>query len=360
MTHIEPTDPYVELLHLPPGRRPPNHYELLGLELFCSSPERIQQAVRKQFRLVKPYQDHPVRVTREGIQDIMNAIATARVVLTDPDRKESYDRVLAVELNIDRDAHLAGRLAAPLPEFALRVVAGPSLVDERIELLEGTTYEIGASTRCALTVDPGRAAELHARVHHVDGVWCVERLAEEHGLWFNGTECTAADLNVGDIVDFGGYRFAYEAIERTSTMPNAPSRKKRRVHPPRSPAPSGQASGGPSPRGPAGRVHASRGQAPPLSLMIRSGPSIPSHTMNVLPPQRIVIGSGEAALWQLPDRRVSRLHAAVQSVGDRWEVEDLGGVNPTQVNGAEILRHILNDRDVLTIGPFEILASLRY
>lgn len=332
-------DVYSEFLNLRPGPRPPNHYELLGLELFCSSPERIQQAVRKQFRLVKPYQDHPVRVTREGIQDIMNAIATARVVLTDPKRKEAYDRALAAELSIDRDAHLAGRLAAPLPEFALRVVAGPSLVDERIELTEGTTYDIGASTRCALTVQPGRAAEVHARVRYVDGVWCVERLAEGHELWFNGAECTAADLNVGDAVDFGGYRFSFEAVAGKSP---------------------GQASSRHSPRRPARRVHASRGQAPPLSLMIRSGPSIPSHTMNVLPPQRIVIGSGEAALWQLPDRRVSRLHAAVQSVGDRWEVEDLGSVNPTQVNGAEILRHILNDRDVLTIGPFEILASLRY
>ena len=42
-------DPYTLYLGLPPGPRPPNHYDLLQLESFCSHHERIHQAARKQF-----------------------------------------------------------------------------------------------------------------------------------------------------------------------------------------------------------------------------------------------------------------------------------------------------------------------
>ena len=86
--NAESPDLYSEYLDLPAGPRPPNYYELLGLELFCIHHERIHQAVRKQFRIIKRFHDHHDRDTREAIQDVMNAIATARVVLTDPQQKE--------------------------------------------------------------------------------------------------------------------------------------------------------------------------------------------------------------------------------------------------------------------------------
>ena len=168
------SDPYTDYLGLPPGPRPPHYYELLGLELFCSHHERINQAARKQFRIIKPYHDHYDRDTREAIQDIMNAIATARVVLTDPKKKEHYDAALAKKLDVDRDAYLTAQVAAPLPEFEITVTAGPSLVGHRFELIEGARFAVGCDTRCLLPLNPGRAAERHCIIHHFQGEWLIK------------------------------------------------------------------------------------------------------------------------------------------------------------------------------------------
>ena len=323
MTEQAP-DAYSMYLDLPAGPRPPNHYELLELELFCSYHERINHAVRKQFRLIKPCQNHPERATREAVQDILNAIATARVVLTDPRRKEEYDRTLAAELNIDRDKHLAEQVAAPLPEFEIAVIAGPSLVDERVQLVEGTAITIGSDLHCALPLKAGRVGEKHCRIEFVEAEWWVRSLDPQYTFQVNDEMCAESVLNDADYFDVGGYRLKVASIDRQA------GDKRRAV-----------------------------GLAPPLSMIILRGVSIPSPTFNMLPPQRALIGHGDTALWQLPHSTVSRHHCAVQSVGDRWEIEDLESTNGTFVNGTEIMRHLLHDRDVLTVGQFDILVSLR-
>jgi pSer/pThr/pTyr-binding forkhead associated (FHA) protein len=315
-------DPYSLYLELPPGPRPPHYYDLLGLELFCSHHERIESAVRKLFRLLKPYQEHPDRATRETIQDMMNRVAQARVVLTDPPRKDAYDKALAEKLGIDRDAHLAMLVAAPLPEFELVVIAGPSNIDERVKLVEGATIDIGADTSCTLPLKCGRLAGRHCRVKYANGNWWIQAFDAGTQLRVNNEACTESLLNDADFFDVGGYRIRV-------------ARTKERGRPPGAEV------------------------APPLSLIIQRGPSIISPTFNMLAPQRVEIGSVEPALWLLPHPDVDRRHCAIQSVGNRWEVEDLGGSGRTRINNNEIMRHMLRDRDVLTIGPFEVLASLR-
>lgn len=320
----EPTDLYQELLDLPFGARPPHHYDLLRLELFCSHRERITQAARKQFRLVKPYQNHPERVTREAVQDLLNRIATARVVLTDAKLKEAYDLQLAAELAVDRDVILAERVAAPLPEFELLVTAGPSQVGQTVELVEETSVLLGSDLGCVVPLGPARALPRHGEIRFVEGEWEI-RPADPAGLvQINDAAVEAFVLADGDRIDVGGYRLVFRRIPR----------------------------GGDSKPGMAK-------QAPPLSLIVQRGPAAPAPVFNALAPQRFLIGHGETALWQLPDRWVSRHHCAIQSAGDRWELEDLGSTHGTKVNGVEVLRDLLNDRDVVTIGRFDVLVSLR-
>ena len=325
-------DPYTQFLGLPPGPRPPSFYELLGLEMFCSHHERINQAVRKQFRIIKPFQDHPERRSREAIQDIMNEIATARVVLVDPERKEDYDLALASERKIDRDARLAAQVAAPLPDFALTVIAGPSLVGRTVELVEGTTFTIGSALDCSLPVDGGRAGPQHCTIDFVDGGWLLRRCDPDCFVRVNDNTCeeyalaaAQPDGSGGDRIDVGGYRLVFTRIADTptgATMRTSPT-------------------------------------VPPLSMIVLKGPSILATVLNALPPQRIVVGHAETALWQLPERLISGQHFAVQTVRDGWELEDLDSKNGTAVNGKRVLRHIFADRDVVTVGPFDILVSLR-
>lgn len=321
----ESFDPYSAYLGLPDGERPPHYYDLLEIELFCSHHERIHQAVRKQFRIIKRFHDHHDRDTREAIQDIMTAITTARVVLTDPQQKEAYDVDLARRLNIDRDRYLAAHVAAPLPEFEIMIIAGPTLVRSRFDLIEGTPFTIGSDTHNLLTLDPGRVPGRQCVIDHVDGEWVVKPTPPAKVVHVNDRDTNETALASGDRIDVGGYRLLFSAFDQKDPLNAA------------------RAAG-----------------PPPLSLIIQKGPSIPTPVFNVLPLQRMIVGQGVAALWQLPDQTVSHSHCAIQSVGDRWEIEDLETTNGTRVNGVEVMRRLLNDRDVITLGRFDILVSLRF
>lgn len=315
------TKPYTEILGLSPDQCPPHHYALLGLELFCSHYERINQAVRKRYRTIRDYHNHPDRPTREAVQDVMNAVANAGVVLTDPSLKEAYDLELAKQLNVDRDAVLSEHMAAPIPECQLVVVAGPRLVGQRCELVEGAEFTIGSGAASSLMVDGSRAVSTHAVLRFSDGDWIVRPIAKDKIVQVNGTTTIEFVLAEDDVIDVAGYRLKFVRIDaKSNTKP----------------------------------------KAPPLSMIMHKGISVPMPVFNALPPQKFVVGQSETALWQLPDPTISRHHCAIQTVGDAWEVEDLESTNGVQVNGVEVMRAVLADRDILTLGQFDILISLRY
>ena len=314
-------DPLVEILGLSPDQCPPDHYDLLGVEIFCSHYERINQAVRNRYRAIRGYHDHPDRRTREAIQDAMNAVAQARVVLTDPSLKEAYDIDLAKRLGVDRDELLGAHTAAPVPDCQLTVVAGSQLLGQRYELVEGTDFKIGACPSCSLVIDGSRTTEVHAVLRFVDGDWIIKPTDQDRIIQVNGNTTVEFVLAPGDLIDVAGYRLKFSKVG----LPPKPDKP-----------------------------------APPLSMIMHKGISVPMPVFNALPPQRFVIGQSETALWQLPDPTISRHHCAIQTVGDAWEVEDLQSTNGVQVNGVEVMRTILADRDMLTLGQFDILISLRY
>jgi hypothetical protein len=72
------------VLGLPPGRWPPDHYTLLGLEPGPIDPARVEERVLERMERLRPYQlAHPDTVT-----DAMNRLARALVHLTEPDTRK--------------------------------------------------------------------------------------------------------------------------------------------------------------------------------------------------------------------------------------------------------------------------------
>ncbi|MBP2675025.1 MAG: sigma54 specific transcriptional regulator, Fis family, partial [Deltaproteobacteria bacterium] len=70
--------------------------------------------------------------------------------------------------------------------------------------------------------------------------------------------------------------------------------------------------------------------------------------------KEIRIGRGHEADLQLPDRSVSRLHARVYRVGNRYFLADLGSRNGTHADGKRVTQLPLDDGRTFQVGPYRI------
>lgn len=91
----EPFDPYYRWLGIPPKEQPPNHYRLLGIELFESNRDVIDSVASRHMGYLQEITDGPH--VREA-QQLLNELATARRCLLDPKKKAAYDAELKTKL----------------------------------------------------------------------------------------------------------------------------------------------------------------------------------------------------------------------------------------------------------------------
>ena len=81
-------DPYLNWLGIPPHEQPPNFYRLLGVVIFESNPEVIEQAANYQSMRIGAYQGGG---QDEVCQRLLTEIAMAQYYLLDPQQKAAYD-----------------------------------------------------------------------------------------------------------------------------------------------------------------------------------------------------------------------------------------------------------------------------
>ena len=104
----EDFNPYHRWLGISPKDLPPNHYRLLGLDLFEDDPEAIRDAAERQMGHVRRYQ---LGKHLAMSQKILNELALAKVCLSNPEKKAAYDVTLRAEI--------AQKQAATAPPTAL-------------------------------------------------------------------------------------------------------------------------------------------------------------------------------------------------------------------------------------------------
>jgi len=88
-------DPYYEWLGIPPKDQPPNHYRLLGLELFEENRNVIDAAANRQMSFIKEYQ---AGADSALSQKLLNQLSAARICLLSPATKAAYDEQLRAKL----------------------------------------------------------------------------------------------------------------------------------------------------------------------------------------------------------------------------------------------------------------------
>lgn len=88
---VQGFDPYYTWLGIPVKDQPPNHYRLLAIELFESSPTVIAHAADRQMAHL-----HSLQAGRNGAlsQKLLNEVAAARVCLLHAQKKAAYDAEL--------------------------------------------------------------------------------------------------------------------------------------------------------------------------------------------------------------------------------------------------------------------------
>lgn len=84
-------DAYQQWLNIPPGRRPPTHYDLLGLEWMEEDESRIRLAAMQRMAHVRKYQISPHGPLA---LKLLEELSRAYVCLTDPALKARYDEQL--------------------------------------------------------------------------------------------------------------------------------------------------------------------------------------------------------------------------------------------------------------------------
>lgn len=81
-------DVYKDWLGIPDGPRPPDHYTLLRLVQFEDATEKIRANYRKLNGHVRKYATGQYSIPS---QELLNELAKAMLLLTDPERKREYD-----------------------------------------------------------------------------------------------------------------------------------------------------------------------------------------------------------------------------------------------------------------------------
>jgi ABC-type multidrug transport system fused ATPase/permease subunit/pSer/pThr/pTyr-binding forkhead associated (FHA) protein len=157
-----------------------------------------------------------------------------------------------------------------------------------------------------ITIDDDRVSRRHAVIRAADGGVVVEDLGSLNGTWVNGARIEGAtQVEPGDILEMGRTLIEVE--------PPAPG------------------------------------------LIVRDG-ALAGRRFEVA--DELTIGRQQADLV-VEDEKVSRRHAVVRQTPGGLQVEDLGSLNGTSVNGRRIDRATLSAGDTIEVGDVTIEVELR-
>jgi hypothetical protein len=119
-------DAYYKWLGIPPAEQPPNHYRLLGINLFESDPDVVQAASDQRMIHLRSFQTGQHSALS---QKLLNETAAAKLCLLKPDRKAQYDAGLREQLAMRAPPAAPGMSVPPPIPTAGSPVSNPVAAD---------------------------------------------------------------------------------------------------------------------------------------------------------------------------------------------------------------------------------------
>ena len=130
-------DYYAQWLGISPGDRPPDYYVLLALPRFVNARHAIEAAATAQLAKLDPHAIEPDRDRAAAATEIMNEVANARTVLSDPTQRNAYNDHIAQKLGI------ADVPSLDAPDMADTDIGTPPLASDAPDLSDLAAAERG-------------------------------------------------------------------------------------------------------------------------------------------------------------------------------------------------------------------------
>jgi hypothetical protein len=248
-------DPYYRWLGIRDKQRPPNHYRLLGLDLFEDNPEVISEAADRQMGHVRTHQTGQYS---DISQELLNELAKAKVCLLNRNRKEAYDAHLRKTVaktsastsgggasvgwtpppqpvtESAEDTPKTGTIlrtppppatGAPRPlTIKLTVQSGPQK-GQIFEFSGRDTITVGRSRQATFPIKGDRAfSRVHFSIRVNPPVCFLKNLNDKQGTKVNGKQVVETVLRNGDIITGGLETNILVEIREGTAEPNVKPR----------------------------------------------------------------------------------------------------------------------------------------
>lgn len=189
-------DYYHLLLSIPPGTRPPTHYQLLGLVDFESNHEVIENAYRRQCQYLRSLK---LRFPNETTQ-LLNELSAAKVCLVDTQRRKDYERDVrklhaeskgsissGSEESVARHARMEG-LDSSLNDESLSAPSWvlPKVEVESSQLLGEAKWVVGSGSECEIRIRAPWVSRRHCQIRVSGKRAYVEDLQSTNGTFVDG------------------------------------------------------------------------------------------------------------------------------------------------------------------------------
>jgi pSer/pThr/pTyr-binding forkhead associated (FHA) protein len=216
------------------------------------------------------------------------------------------------------------------------ILLNPNGPEQEFELAK-TSISLGRATTNDITLDDVRVSRSHARLDFAAGEVTLVDLGSANGTRVNGIRKERATLVPGDTIGLGGQQLKYSVGGHSEDVGSTVIDTQLQLD------------------------QIIDTEVLPVVLNDTSNPSLVvftgDHTWSIdlADLDQATIGRDENCAVFIDANKISRQHAEVQHRGEAFLLKDLGSTNGTWVNGQQIDQHILQDGDVIRIGPAQVI-----